>query len=189
LLQNLGNSSVEMTHNLSKSLRLKRCFQAAMGKKIPAKLSPSRNALALVVLWLLLTGTYGCGCLTGSSFTIGTGAAETGASSFEMGRVRSFQVARYDDVIEATRRAAEALSLEQKEEKIADNLTSFSYLDDKKTSIHITVERRSDSLSYIVIHTGLFGSKAMAIVIMKQIINELAEAGKYLEEWKHLYRI
>jgi hypothetical protein len=52
-----------------------------------------------------------------------------------MGRVTRFEIAQYEDVIEASRLAAENLALDLKEEKIEENRASFSYLDDKDQRI------------------------------------------------------
>ncbi|MGB7031365.1 MAG: DUF3568 family protein, partial [Syntrophobacteria bacterium] len=83
------------------------------------KVSTSKSAVMLAVLCILLAGTYGCtACLVGSAATVGAGAAEAGVTRFEMGRVTRFEIAHYEDVIEASRLAAENLSLNLKEEKI-----------------------------------------------------------------------
>ncbi|MEE9532363.1 MAG: DUF3568 family protein, partial [Syntrophobacteria bacterium] len=95
------------------------------------KVSTSKNAVMLAVLCILLASTYGCtACLVGSAATAGPGAAEAGVTRFELGRVTRFEIAQYEDVIEASRLAAENLSLDLKEEKIEENRASFRYLDD-----------------------------------------------------------
>ena len=83
------------------------------------KVSTSKNALMLAVLCILSASTYGCttACLVGSAATVGAGATEAGVTRFEMGRVTRFEIARYEDVIEASRLAAKNLSLDLKEEK------------------------------------------------------------------------
>ena len=92
------------------------------------KVSTSKNALMLAVLCILSASSYGCTeCLVGSAATVGAGAAEAGVTLFEMGRVTRFEIAQYKDVIEASRLAAENLSLILKEEKIEENRTSFRY--------------------------------------------------------------
>lgn len=141
------------------------------------KVSTSKNALMLAVLCILLANTYGCttACLVGSAATVGAGAAEAGVTRFEMGRVTRFEIAQYEDVIEASRLAAKNLSLDLKEEKIEENRALFKYLDDKDQKIDLLIERRTDTLIYIRVDVGIFGPQGLALLTLNQILLELAE--------------
>ena len=140
------------------------------------KVSISKNALMLAVLCILLASTYGCtACLVGSAVTVGAGAAEAGVTRFEMGRVTRFEIAQYEDVIEASRLAAENLSLDLKEEKIEEDRASFSYLDDKDQKIDLMIERRTDTITYIKVDVGIFGPQGLGLLMLNQILNELAK--------------
>jgi hypothetical protein len=141
------------------------------------KVSTSKSAVMLAVLCILLAGTYGCtACLLGSSgATVGAGAAGAGVTRFEMGRVTRFEIAQYEDVIEASRLAAENLSLNLKEEKIEENRASFSYLDDKDQKIDLLIERRTDTITYIKVDVGIFGPQGLGLLTLNQILKELAE--------------
>ena len=141
------------------------------------KVSTSKNALMLAVLCILLANTYGCttACLVGSAATVGAGAAEAGVTRFEMGRETRFEIAQYEDVIEASRLAAKNLSLDLKEEKIEENRASFNYLDDKDQKIDLLIERRTDTLIYIRVDVGIFGPQGLALLTLNQILLELAE--------------
>ena len=140
------------------------------------KVSTSKSAVMLAVLCILLAGTYGCAaCLVGSAATVGAGATEAGVTRFEMGRVTRFEIAQYEDVIEASRFAAENLSLDLKEEKIEENRASFRYLDDKDQKIDLLIERRTDTITYINVDVGIFGPQGLGLLMLNQILNELAE--------------
>jgi len=140
------------------------------------KVSTSKSAVMLAVLCILLAGTYGCtACLVGSAATVGAGAAEAGVTRFEMGRVTRFEIAQYEDVIEASRLAAENLSLDLKEEKIEENRASFRYLDNKNQKIDLLIERRTDTITYIEVDVGIFGPQGLGLLTLNQILNELAE--------------
>ena len=132
----------------------------------------------LAVLCILLASTDGCtACLMGSAGPAGAGATEAGVTRFEMGRVTRFEIAQYEDVIEASRLAAENLSLDLKEEKIEENRASFSYLDDKDQRIDLLIERRTDTVTYIKVDVGIFGPQGLGLLMLNQILNELAEYG------------
>ena len=140
------------------------------------KVSTSKKAVMLAVLCILLASTHGCtACLVGSAATVGAGATEAGVTRFEMGRVTRFEIAQYEDVIEASCLAAENLSLDLKEEKIEENRASFRYLDDKDQKIDLLIERRTDTLTYIRVDVGIFGPQGLGLLTLNQILNELAE--------------
>ena len=151
-------------------------FGSYLITRMRMKVSTSKSAVMLAVLCILLAGTYGCtACLVGSAATVGAGAADAGVTRFEMGRVTRFEIAQYEDVIEASRLAAENLALELKEEKIEENRASFRYLDDKDQKIDLLIERRTDTITYIQVDVGIFGPQGLGLLTLNQILNELAE--------------
>jgi hypothetical protein len=151
-------------------------FGSYLITRMRMKVSTSKSAVMLAVLCILLAGTYGCtACLVGSAATVGAGAAEAGVTRFEMGRVTRFEIAQYEDVIEASRLAAENLALDLKEEKIEENRASFSYLDDKDQKIDLLIERRTDTITYIKVDVGIFGPQGLGLLTLNQILHELAE--------------
>jgi hypothetical protein len=132
----------------------------------------------LAVLCILLASTYGCSaCVVGSAVTVGAGAAEAGVTRFELGKVTRFEIARYEDVIEASRLAAEDLSLDLKEEKIETNRASFRYRDDKNQKIDLLIERRTETITYIIVDVGIFGPKGLGLLVLNQILVELTGHG------------
>ena len=146
--------------------------------------------LCLAVICLVLTVGYGCSacvgsCLFGPSVTVGTSTSEAGISRYESGRVKSFELARYEDVVEATRRAGQVSSLELRKETTETNKTTLHYVTDENDKVKVLIERRTDTLTYIEVDVGLFGSKGLAIFIINQITHEIASEGKYLQEWSH----
>jgi hypothetical protein len=164
--------------------RLVSCGDSKMGLTI------SNKVLSLAAIWLLLTAAFGCAtCMTplclGPSATVGSSASEAGISRYEGGKVRSYELAHYQDVVEATRRAGEALSLKLQKEATNEEQSTFYYLDDKKEKVKVTIEPVTDTLTHIEIDVGFFGSKGLALVVINQIIQEIASEGKYLQEWKH----
>jgi len=146
--------------------------------------------LSLAAIWLGLALGSGCAaCLSplvlGPSATVGSTAGETGISRYENGRIESFELARYEDVVEATRRAGEVLSLKLRKEATNTDQSTFYYVDDKNEQVKVTIEPRTDTLTHIQIDVGLFGSKGLALVVTNQIVNEIASEGKYLQKWPH----
>ena len=146
--------------------------------------------LSLAAICLVLTVSSGCAvCLSplvlGPSATVGSAAGEAGISRYENGRIKSFELARYEDVVEATRRAGEVLSLKLKKEASNAEQSTFKFVDDKNEQVKVTIEPRTDSLTHIQIDVGLFGSKGLALVMINQIVNEIASEGKYLQTWPH----
>lgn len=146
--------------------------------RIRITITAPRNALMLAVLCILWASTYGCtACMVSSAATVGAGAADAGVTHFDMGRVKRFEIARYEDVIEASRRATEDLSLDLKKEKLEENRASFSYLDDKDQRIDLLIERRTETITYIKVDVGIFGPQGLGLLVLNQILHELNEHG------------
>jgi hypothetical protein len=146
--------------------------------------------LSLAGLWMILATGWGCAaCLSplclGPSSTVGSSAGEAGISRYEGGKVRSYELAHYQDVMEAARRAGEALSLKLQKETTNEEQSTFFYLDDKNDKVKVTVVPRTDTLTHIEIDVGFFGSKGLALVVINQIVTEITREGKYLQEWSH----
>jgi hypothetical protein len=151
-------------------------FGSYLITRILMTISTSKSALRLTVLCILLASTYGCtACIIGSAGTVGAGATEAGVTRFELGKVTRFELARYEDVIEASRLAAEDLSLDLKEHKIEKNRASFRYVDDKEQKIDLLIERRTDTIIYIKVDVGIFGPKGLGLLTLNQILSALAE--------------
>ena len=153
-------------------------------------LTVSNKVLYLAAMWLVLVTGWGCAaCLSpvylGPSATVGSSAGEAGISRYESGKVKSYELAHYQDVVEATRLAGEALSLKLEKETTNAEQSTFYYIDDKKQKVKVTIEPRTDTLTHIEIDVGFFGPKGLALVVINQIVTEITREGKYLEEWKH----
>jgi hypothetical protein len=116
---------------------------------------------------------------------VGSSAGQAGVSRYETGRVKSLELARYEDVVEATRRAGEAISLELQKEATDTDRTTLSYIDGKNEKVKVLIERRTATLTYVQIDVGLFGSKGLALVVINQIIYEISSKGGYLQRWSH----
>jgi hypothetical protein len=141
----------------------------------------------LIVLFIALTFNVGCLSLIAISTmgTVGSGAPVVFHNS-GTGKGESFWIAKYDDVIAATSRAAEALSLELKEKKIEKDQTFFRFCDAKKDSIDLFIERRSDTMTSLKFDVGWFGSATFGRLMVRQIIDELIDSGDFLEDWQPL---
>jgi len=153
-------------------------------------LTTCNKLLSLAAIWLVITVGYGCSacispCLLGPPVTVGSSAGQAGVSRYETGRVRSLELARYEDVVAATRRAGEAISLELRKEATETDQTTLYYIAGKDEEVKVLIERRTDTLTYIQIDVGLFGSKGLALVMINQIIHEIATSGDYLQDWSH----
>lgn len=135
-------------------------------------ISASKNVLTLAVLSILLANTYGCtACIVGPAAS----AAGAGATRVQMGKATRFEIAQYEDVIKASRLAAENLALILKKEKIEANRASLNYLDDKDQRIDLLIEPRTDTITYIEVDVGMFGPPGLGLLMLNQILDELAK--------------
>ena len=142
------------------------------------------SAVKLIGLLFVLIGN--AGCLSPIALnTVGTvGSNAPMAFNNEAGgQGESFWIAKYDDVIAATLRAGEALSLELEEKNIENDQTVVRFYDGKKERIDLFIERRTDTMTLIKFDVGWFGSVAFGRLLGRQIVFELRESGSFLEDW------
>ena len=127
------------------------------------------------------------GCLSPLAInTVGSAgsAAPVASNHLGGGKGETFWIAQYDDVIEAVLRAGQVLSLELSEKKIGQDQASFRFQDAKAERIDLLIERRSDTMTYILFDVGWFGSVAFGRLMFRQIISELDEAEDFLKDWQ-----
>jgi hypothetical protein len=136
---------------------------------------------------LLIILICNVGCLSPLAInTVGSAgsAAPVASNNLGGGQGESFWIAQYRDVIKAVLQAGENLSLELSEERIEQDQAFFRFRDAKAERIDLVIERRTDTMTYILFDVGWFGSVAFGRLMFHQIISELDEAGDFLEHWK-----
>ena len=140
----------------------------------------------LIALFIVLVCNVGCLSPVAIN-TMGTAGsnAPVAFSNEGGGQGESFWIAKYDDVVAATLRAGETLSLELKEKRIENDQSFFRFQDVKNERIDLFIERRTDTMTSIKFNVGWFGSVAFGRLLARQIINELNESGSFLEDWTH----
>ena len=140
-----------------------------------------KSVVLRAVFCLLLTGL--CGCAAPLALQ-GLGSATPVAfNATGMGEGDSAWLARYDDVVQATLRAGEVLSLNLEKREIGEDQTVFQYMDGKGKKMDILIERRTETMTYARFSVGLFGSKSMGQLMVRQIIFEMNAEGKFIRDW------
>lgn len=91
-------------------------------------------------------------------------------------------MARYADVVDATLRAGQVLSLELLEKKVESDRTVFRYGYSRGEKAEILVEDRTATMTSVQIDFGMSGSIAFARLMGREIAVELAKAGAFLED-------
>ncbi len=135
-------------------------------------------SLALIVFSIV---TSGC---TSTLIVGGVSSASSGATSVSGSgtKVESYQIADYKTVISATLQAAKTLALNVKKETIDIDQASFRFSDNNDRSVDVTIEQRTETMTYIQVDSGWFGPAGMGRILMRQILVELGASGDSLEE-------
>jgi len=105
------------------------------------------------------------GCLSPLAINVAGSAgsaAPVASNNLGGGRGETFWVAQYRDVIKAVLQASENLSLKLIEERIEQDQAFFRFQDEKAERIDLHIERRTDTMTYILFDVGWFGSAALA---------------------------
>ena len=126
------------------------------------------------------------GCTTATLVT-GLSSAPSGVSyaSGYGSKVYSYQIVRFEDAVEAALRAAETLALENKFKDVSETRAELRYIDEKDEVINILIERRTAKATFIQVDTGFFGSRGISRLMLLQILDEIGEAGDFLEDWSN----
>ncbi len=135
-------------------------------------------SLALIVFSIV---TSGC---TSTLIVGGVSTASSGATSVSGSgtKVESYQIADYKTVISATLQAAETLALNVKKETIDIDQASFRFADNNDRTVDVTIEQRTETMTYIQVDSGWFGPLGMGRLLMRQILVELGASRDSLEE-------
>jgi len=141
-----------------------------------------KSVVWLAVFCLFSTGL--CGCTAPLALQGLSSATPIAFNATGRGEGDSSWFARYEDVIQATLRAGKALSLKLDKKEIGKDQTVFQYFDGKGNELHVFIERRTETVTYARFSVGLFGSKTMGQLMVRQIIFEMTEAGAFLREWE-----
>ena len=141
-----------------------------------------KNKMIIPALFcLLLTYLYGCTAplaLQGLS-----SAAPVAFNSTGKGKGDSAWFAHYDDVVQATLDAGQKLSFKLEKKTTGMDQSVFNYTDEKGWKLEILIERRTETVTLARFNVGLYGSTSIGRLMARQIVIEMAEAGKFLRDW------
>lgn len=127
---------------------------------------------------------FSSGCTTGALIS-GMGSASSGASHAvgPGSKIVSYQIVYFENAVQGTIRATEALALENKKTVIRENQAEFRYADERDQYIDIKIERRSAKITAIEVDAGFFGPRGLTRLVLLRIIEELDQAGAQPEDW------
>ena len=141
-----------------------------------------KNALLAAIGFLLLAVLFGC---TAPLAVQGLSSAGPVAfSSTSYGQGDSAWLARYDDVVQATLHAAQMLALEVEKKEIGEDHAFFRFIDGMGKKLDARIERRTETVTYARFSVGLFGSRTVGQLLVRQIIYELQTEDKFLRDFE-----
>ena len=140
-----------------------------------------RIVVGVVVYAGLLAGAAGLGgCAAATIATAGSvaglaaTAVSTGADVYHLGKLDSVELAKQIDLVDAIRQTAADLHLDiTREQHDKKGKWSLRLTDEWGTTIDISVERRTETMSRTRINVGLFGSEPTARLLMLRIREHL----------------
>ena len=139
-----------------------------------------KGVLIVAALCLFLMALFGCAA---PLVLQGLGSITPAAfHSSGSGEGDSAWLARYDDVVQATLHAAEVLSLKVEKKEIGEGQAVFQFMDGKGKKLDVRIEHRTETVTYARFSVGLFGSRAIGQLLVRQIIFELNKEHKFLRK-------
>ena len=143
----------------------------------------SKRMPGLGALAVLLFISSGCAAPIALSAAGALGGASPVAMNLvDKGKIESYWVASYDEVVAATERAAQVLSLELLEKISKHHHTFFRYGYRKEKKVEITIEQQTDTMTSALINFGVTGSVVFADLLGREIAVELKKANAFLEQ-------
>jgi hypothetical protein len=104
---------------------------------------------------------------------------DTGADLYKLGKLDAADLARFDDVVAATRSAAREMGFANK------GLTAgpagfyrLVYADDQGSQMTVSMRRRTAMLTHTRIDVGIFGSEPTARLFLARLRGHLGGAGR-----------
>ena len=143
----------------------------------------SDRILTIYMATTLMVMVLVCNGCTTSLIVSGASAAPSGATYIggHGGKIESYQAVTFEDTIKATMKAVETLSLNVEQENIDDNRVWFKFADNSENMVDVAIERRTATMTYLTVDTGLGGAHGMGRLLMRQILLEISDAGDLLE--------
>ena len=129
--------------------------------------------------------TLACGgCVAAVPIVAGVaGAVPVVGQHLGQGEEDSFWVARYEDVVKATLRAQEKLSLKIKDKKIEKKHAELTLTDDRNQEIVLKIDALTDTVTRVHFDAGSQAFAGLAHLLARQIVQELKDANAFLVHW------
>lgn len=143
---------------------------------------PMRRALLLCCL-LALAALPGCTGLEPAMIGAAVSGAQTGVTLLSGGEMRSFELARFDDVVAGVERAAASLALEERKAIRDEGRVWLDYRYNGH-SMKVEILRRTERVTSVFVTVRKKTHRGMAALFLRDLFHELREAGVYLEDWR-----
>ena len=140
-----------------------------------------QNKTMPILLGLLILCLYGCAAplsMQGVSNSVPTVFGATGS-----GKGDSAWYARYEDVLQASLLAGEKLAFELDQKVVEAENSYLSFVDETGERVSISIERRTENVTWVGFDVGTFGSTSLGRLMARQIIVEVEHAGKFVGDW------
>ena len=154
----------------------------------PRRTSPphgKRSVLKSVAARAFVLSALACGsCAVAVPAVTGAAGSVPGIEQhLGQGKTESFWAARYDDVVKATLRAGDKLSLKLKDKKIEEKHAHIRMTDDMNEEIALYIERRTDTVTSVHFDAGSQELSGFAHLLARQIAHELKDANAFVVDW------
>lgn len=162
------------------------------------------------IAWVLCS--WGCTGLEPAAISAGASAAQSGVTFFSRGKLRSFELVKFADAVEAMRRAGARLSMRLVEEEVRaaddfvesgdavaatpedqhevdrtgadvpDGRARLVFHDERGGSVVVVIERRTETVTFIQADVGLFGDTGLSSLLLMETYDELREMEAYIDD-------
>lgn len=118
-----------------------------------------------------------CAAIPVATLAAAGSAVQSGSSVWRSGMLSSALLAPFDRTVGAVEAAAAELGLSVRARSSREGHDAIYLVDDHHNRMRIMVKHRTDAYTVVVIDMGVFGSQAVARLILRRIEHHLADAG------------
>ena len=141
------------------------------------------NPLVAGALVAAMAACGGCALLAADVVPSVLGASPVVVENLGSGQGNSYWAARFDDVVQATLRAGEKLSLELKEQEIEENRARLQYVGGREMEINLRIEFWTETVTRVRLNIGSRRSSGFGRLLGQQIVEELNDADAFVVDW------
>lgn len=117
----------------------------------------------------------GCTGVELPALSAGASVAQSGSAFYQRGKAQLFELATFQNAVEASRRTAGAMALHELSSDERPGYAKLRYEDERGLTMTVTVDRRTATVTRLEASVGTFGNQALVTLFLARVRQALRE--------------